>query len=97
MAMNMTLHFSANAKSDIIPFKGVPSTFLNLKIGSSCGRDTILNVVLQRYAELIAHFFVFIFQVLLSSATTFSDWRMARVVLTFKEGNRLSLTNYRAV
>lgn len=83
--------------ANFIMYEGIFSLLLHLNTRFGCGPDHILNVFLGRDAESLVHFVIVIFHASFFSSNLCADLLMARVTPVFKNGDRLTLSNYHPI
>lgn len=88
---------SAGADDLVVSREGVTAMLLKLDAKKPSGPDDIPNSFLRRYAEQLSPFLTDIFNLSLATGEIPHDWRKARVVPIYKNGDRLSVSNYRPI
>lgn len=93
------LHYSCACPMEPLLFdqEGVFSRLLNLDAKKASGPDNIPTAFLKRYAEWVSFFLVIIFKKSLETHSIPQDWLCAIIILLFKAGNRMIISNYRPV
>ena len=80
-----------------IPVENVLKTLRQLNISKGAGLDKIPAKMLRIAAEVIAPSVTYIFNLSISTGVFVDDWKDARVIPIYKEGDRRNLGNYRPI
>ena len=80
-----------------IPVENVLKTLRQLNISKGAGLDKIPAKMLRIAADIIAPSLTYIFNLSISTGVFVDDWKDARVIPIYKEGDRRNLGNYRPI
>lgn len=80
-----------------ITAEGIASLINNLKISTSGGIDNINTKILKNTVGTSSQILFHIFQQSLTSGQLPKDWKIAKVIPVFKNGNKTSRENYRPI
>lgn len=81
---------------DITP-EGIASLINNLKVSTSSGVDNINTKILKNTVHVSSQILFHIFTQSLASGQLPIDWKIAKVIPVFKNGNKTSRENYRPI
>lgn len=77
--------------------EGICKLIHGLKVSTSCGVDNINSKVLRNTSASSSQILCHIFQQSLSTGQLPTDWKIAKVIPIFKDGNKHSPGNYRPI
>uniref|UniRef100_A0A6G5ABZ4 Putative endonuclease/reverse transcriptase n=1 Tax=Rhipicephalus microplus TaxID=6941 RepID=A0A6G5ABZ4_RHIMP len=81
----------------IVTVEGISKLIHGLKLSTSCGVDNINSKVLKNTSASSSQILCHIFQQSLSSGQLPTDWKIAKVIPIFKDGNKHTPGNYRPI
>lgn len=77
--------------------EGISELIHGLKVSTSCGVDNINSKVFKDTSALSSQILCHIFQQPLSTGQIPTDWKIAKVIPIFKDGNKHTPGNYRPI
>jgi hypothetical protein len=80
-----------------IPVDNVLKTLRHLNVSKGAGLDKILAKMLRIAADIIASSLTYIFNLAFSTGVFVENWKDAKVIPIYKEGNKRTLGNYRPI
>lgn len=80
-----------------ISVDGISKLIRDSKVSTSCGVDNINSKILKNTSAMSSQILYHIFQQSLSTGLLPADWKIAKVIPIFKDGNRHSPGNYRPI